>query len=70
MRTRKVKDRVLNKTWQRNLFPNGKLRLSGELQGRASFLRFTDKEDSFLGSLNGRSLYRLAKAIVRQWEEK
>lgn len=70
MRTRKVRERVLNKTWSRELFPNGKLRLSGWLEGRATYLRLEDKEDSFLGSLNGRSLYRLAKAIVRQWEGK
>jgi hypothetical protein len=45
------------------------LRVNGWLTGRSSYLRIADGENRYLGSIDGQSLYRLAKAIVRRFEE-
>lgn len=46
-----------------------RLKLGGWLSGRNTYLWFGDRTDSCLGVLGDRRLYRLAKAIVRHFEE-
>ena len=43
--------------------------LSGWLNGRLTYLWFGTKERGCMGFIDGRKLYRLAKAIVRHFEE-
>lgn len=45
-----------------------KLKFSGWLSGRESYLRVEDPISKSVDWLNGASLYRLAKAIVRQFD--
>ncbi len=42
--------------------------LSGWLQGKLTYLWVGDKSGNFVGTLSGHKLYRLAKAIVRQFD--
>lgn len=42
--------------------------LSGWLCGKTSYIRITDENDEYVGSLDGQPLYRLAKAIINHWE--
>lgn len=44
------------------------LTLGGWFNGRGTYL-WIGSGDHFHGELSGQRLYRLAKAIVRQWEE-
>ena len=43
--------------------------MSGWLDGKGTYLWFGDKDDKFIGTLSGQRLYRLAKAIVTQFEK-
>lgn len=45
-----------------------KVKLGGWLSGRSTYLWIGDEDDNFIGSISGHRLYRLAKAIVRQFE--
>lgn len=42
--------------------------VGGWLQGRNTYL-WLGLQDRCIGTIGGQKLYRLAKAIVRQWEE-
>jgi hypothetical protein len=44
--------------------------LSGWLDGKGTYLWIGDKNDNHLDTLSGYKLYRLAKAIVKQFEIK
>lgn len=43
--------------------------MSGWYDGKRTYLWFVDGGDKYIGTLEGQDLYRLAKAIVRQFEK-
>jgi hypothetical protein len=49
------------------LMPN-KIKMGGWFQQEKTYLWFGDKNDHCVGILSGQRLYRLAKAIVKQFE--
>lgn len=62
MRPRKIKTQIS----RTSLKPN--MQLSGWFAGKQTYLWFGEETHCF-GTLEGQSLYRLAKAIVRQFED-
>ena len=48
--------------------PNDKIIIGGWFSGEHTYLWFGDLEDRCIGTISGNKLYRLAKAIVRQFE--
>lgn len=44
------------------------IRFGGWFQGKQTYLRIGNELDECIGTLTGQKLYRLAKAIVRQFE--
>jgi hypothetical protein len=63
-KTRKIKEREL-KCWGQQ----GQLYLNGYLEGKDTYIDIHTKNDSVYGVIEGNKLYRLAKSIVRQFEE-
>ena len=53
----------------RNRLAPPSLEIAGWLSGAGSYLWFGDADGRCVGTLSGQKLYRLAKAIVRQFEE-
>lgn len=63
MRDRKIRTNL-------DKISNPKVKFSGWFSGKGTYLRISmdDGWDRFLGCLSGQKLYRLAKAIVRHFE--
>jgi hypothetical protein len=47
---------------------DGACRLSGWFDGKRSYLRIADRDDTQLGTISDGRLYRLAKTIVKYYE--
>jgi len=48
--------------------PNDKIIIGGWLWGHQTYLWFRDLGNHCIGTISGNKLYRLAKAIVKQFE--
>jgi len=48
---------------------NMDIQIEGWLDGRSTYISFYDRFGGYLGDISGQKLHRLAKAIVRRFEQ-
>lgn len=65
---KRIRIQPIRTTVRRPLTPKFFVQINGWLSGRGTFLRLADEHNNYLGSIDGQSLYRLAKAIVKRFE--